>query len=192
MTEVFIMTELDNWFEKAMSTETYIKNMEQHKESLQNVYNNFAIPDDEDFFRRIENKNLRAIVITEDWCGDAMMNTPILLRLADKSHMQVRVLQRDSNLELMDQYLTNGKSRSIPIIIFIDENGEEVTHWGPRSEFVQKEVDRLMSGLPDKDAPGYKDKFMKKISMLTARFSTEAELWQSVYQSMRYRLEENL
>ncbi|WP_411843562.1 thioredoxin family protein [Salinicoccus sp. HZC-1] len=186
------MTELDNWFDQAMSAETYINDMEKHKENLENVYNNFAIPADEAFFRRLENKNLRAIVITEDWCGDAMMNTPILMRLAEKSHMEVRMLLRDSNLELMDQYLTNGKSRSIPIIIFIDENGEEVTHWGPRSEFVQKEVDELMAGLPDKESPEYKDEFTKKISVLTQRFSTEAELWQSAYQSMKKKLEDNL
>ncbi|KKK34179.1 thioredoxin [Salinicoccus sediminis] len=186
------MTELDNWFDKAMSAETYISNMEKHKENLENVFNNFAIPDDENFFRRLENKNLRAIVITEDWCGDAMMNTPVLLHLAKKSHMEVRMLLRDDNLELMDQYLTNGKSRSIPIIIFIDQNGEEVTHWGPRSGFVQEEVDAIMSGLPDKEAPGYKDKFTKKISTLTARFSTEAELWQSAYRSMKQELEANI
>jgi len=186
------MTELDNWFDKAMSAETYISSMEKHKENLENVFSNFAIPDDGDFFRRLEDKNLRAIVITEDWCGDAMMNTPVLLHLAEKSHMEVRMLLRDDNLELMDQYLTNGKSRSIPIIIFIDENGEEVTHWGPRSEFVQKEVDAIMSGLPDKEAPGYKDEFTKKISTLTARFSTEAELWQSAYRSMKQELEENI
>lgn len=186
------MTELDKWFGQAMSAEAYINDMEKHKENLQNVYNNFAIPDDEAFFRQLENKNLRAIVITEDWCGDAMMNTPVLLHLAQKSHMEVRMLLRDSNLELMDQYLTNGKSRSIPIIIFIDEAGEEVTHWGPRSEYVQKEVDRLMADLPDKESTEYKDAFMKKISTLIARFSTEAELWQSAYQSMKKRLEENM
>lgn len=183
------MTELDNWFEKAMSAEAYISNMEKHKENLKNVLNNFAIPDDEDFFRRLEDKNLRALVITEDWCGDAMMNTPVLLHLAKKSHMEVRMLLRDDNLELMDQYLTNGKSRSIPIIIFINEDGEEVTHWGPRSEAVQKEVDSIMDALPDKEDPAYKDRFTKKISMLTARFSTEAELWQSAYQSMKQKLE---
>ncbi len=187
-----VMTELDDWFDKAMSAETYISSMEKHKENLENVFNNFAIPDDGDFFRRIEDKNLRAIVITEDWCGDAMMNTPVLLHLAEKSDMEVRMLMRDDNLELMDQYLTDGKSRSIPIVIFIDENGEEVTHWGPRSEFVQKEVDAVMSGLPDKENPDYKDSFIKKVSTLTARFSTEAELWQSAYRSMKQKLEANI
>src|SRR5699024_1351815 len=73
--------------------------------------------------------------------------------------------------------------------IFINEAGEEVTHWGPRSEAVQKEVDSIMDALPDKEDPAYKDRFTKKISMLTARFSTEPELWQSAYQSMQQKLE---
>src|SRR5699024_6957778 len=114
------MTELDNWVEKAMSAEAYISNMEKHKDNMKNVLNNYAIPDDEDSFRRLEDKILLAHVITEDWGGDAMMNAPVLLHLAKKSHMEVRMLLRDDNLELMDQYLTNGKSRSIPIIIFIN------------------------------------------------------------------------
>src|SRR5699024_289404 len=88
-----------------------------------------------------------------------------------------------------DQYLTNGKSRSIPIIIFINEDGEEVTHWGPRSEAVQKEVDSIMDALPDKEDPAYKDRFTRKSSMLTARCATEAELWQSAYQSIKQKLE---
>jgi hypothetical protein len=38
---------------------------------------------------------------------------------------------RDTNPEVMDQYLTNG-SRSIPIVIALNESFEEVGHWGPR------------------------------------------------------------
>jgi hypothetical protein len=36
----------------------------------------------------------------------------------------------------MDQYLTNG-SRSIPIVIALDENFQEVGHWGPRPTELQ-------------------------------------------------------
>src|SRR5699024_11613417 len=97
------MTELDQWFDKAMSAEQYINNMKEHRENLQKVYDNFELPEDEEFFSRLKEKNLRAIVITEDWCGDAMVNTPVLLHLAEKSGMEVRMILRDSNLELMDQ-----------------------------------------------------------------------------------------
>jgi hypothetical protein len=36
----------------------------------------------------------------------------------------------------MDQYLT-GESRSIPVVIVLDESFEEVGHWGPRPTVLQ-------------------------------------------------------
>ena len=183
---------LEHWYGQAMTAEVYIEDMEKHRENLQKVYDEFQVPDDENFFRQLENRKLRVIVLTEDWCGDAMMNIPILLHLAEKSHMEVRMLLRDSNLELMDQYLTNGRSRSIPIFIFIDEDGEEVAHWGPRSETVQTAVDQLMAGLPEKDAPEYDAQFKEAIQTLTSRFISEETFWQATYESIKETLGEKL
>src|SRR5699024_8421220 len=117
---------LNEWYDKGMSADAYIASMQENKESLLYIYNEFNIPEDHTFFENVKKENLRVIVLTEDWCGDAMMNIPVLLRIAEKTGMEVRMLLRDDNLELMDQYLTNGKSRSIPIFIFIDEEGNEV------------------------------------------------------------------
>jgi hypothetical protein len=50
--------------------------------------------------------------------------------------LELRVILRDENPELMDQYLTNG-SRSIPIVIALDESFKEVGHWGPRPTQLQ-------------------------------------------------------
>ena len=69
--------------------------------------------------------------------------------MAEVSQIELRFLNRDENLELMDQYLTNQTSRSIPIFIFIDEAGEEKRVWGPRAEEVQQLVMSLRSELPD-------------------------------------------
>jgi len=49
---------------------------------------------------------------------------------------ELRVIQRDANPEVMDRYLTNG-SRSIPIVIALDENFQELGHWGPRPSELQ-------------------------------------------------------
>jgi hypothetical protein len=38
----------------------------------------------------------------------------------------------------MDQYLTNGKSKSIPKLIAIDENNKELFNWGPRPHVLQE------------------------------------------------------
>src|SRR5699024_6945956 len=116
---------LEQWFEKAMTVETYIANMETNQREVESIYRQFEIQDDENFFKKLSDEQLRVIVLTEDWCGDAMVNVPVLLKIAEKAKMEVRMLLRDQNLELMDQYLTNGTARSIPIFIFIDKGGNE-------------------------------------------------------------------
>ena len=79
----------------------------------------------------------KLLVIAEDWCGDASNTVPIIAKLADMSpSLELRIIARDKNLELMDQYLTNG-SRSIPIVIALDDEFEEIGHWGPRPTQLQ-------------------------------------------------------
>jgi hypothetical protein len=74
----------------------------------------------------------KLLVIAEDWCGDASNTVPIIARLVDLAPgLELRVIRRDENPELMDQYLTNG-SRSIPIVIALDDRFQEIGHWGPR------------------------------------------------------------
>jgi len=73
------------------------------------------------------------MVITEDWCGDSAQNLPYIASLAKlNNNINLRILLRDKNLDIMDQYLTNGVSRSIPILVSFNEYGEELFRWGPR------------------------------------------------------------
>jgi hypothetical protein len=84
-----------------------------------------------------EGMERKLLVIAEDWCGDASNTVPIVAKLADAiAGLELRVIQRDTYPEVMDQYLTNG-GRSIPIIIALDENYQEVGHWGPRPTELQ-------------------------------------------------------
>jgi hypothetical protein len=79
----------------------------------------------------------KLLVIAEDWCGDASNTVPIVAKLANESPgLELRVIMRDANPEVMDQYLTNG-SRSIPIVIALDERFQEIGHWGPRPTELQ-------------------------------------------------------
>ncbi|MGH7629288.1 MAG: thioredoxin family protein [Gemmatimonadales bacterium] len=95
---------------------------------------------------------LRLLALAEDWCGDASNTLPVLARLADLARgVELRLLRRDEHPELMDQYLTNG-SRSIPIVIALDENFEELGHWGPRPRALQRWVmGELGRGRPKAD-----------------------------------------
>ncbi|HXG45598.1 MAG TPA: thioredoxin family protein [Gemmatimonadales bacterium] len=79
----------------------------------------------------------RLLVIAEDWCGDASNTVPVLARWAEETPgLELRILRRDEHPEVMDRYLTDG-SRSIPIVIVLDEDFEEIGHWGPRPAALQ-------------------------------------------------------
>lgn len=80
---------------------------------------------------------LRLLVLTEDWCGDASNTVPVLARLAEAApELEVRLLKRDENPELMDRHLTNG-ARSIPLAIVLDEEFHPGGSWGPRPAELQ-------------------------------------------------------
>jgi hypothetical protein len=89
------------------------------------------------------NHTQKWIVITESWCGDSAQNLPVIAKLAqlnDKIYLQI--VLRDSNLQFMDQHLTNG-SRAIPKLIVQDKNDSELFSWGPRPAEAQNLFARL-------------------------------------------------
>lgn len=180
---------LNDWYEKAMAAQTYIDGMTKNKEQLLSIYERFQVnADDEAKFEQLKAKNLRVIVLTEDWCGDAMVNVPILLRICEKAGIEARMLLRDQNLELMDQYLTNGTARAIPIFIFIDEAGNEVAVWGPRAPEAQQLVDEARAKLPDEDAPDFKEKQIAMYKSFNETFTQDEQLWDRIYESIMDRL----
>lgn len=74
------------------------------------------------------------LVITEGWCGDAAQILPIIELMAKSSeNIELKIVLRDENEALMNQFLTNG-SKSIPKLIILDENFNLINHWGPRPE----------------------------------------------------------
>lgn len=79
------------------------------------------------------------LVISEAWCGDAAQNLPLIAKAAEFSpNIELKILLRDENLDIMDQFLTNG-GRSIPKLIAIDaENLEVLNEWGPRPKAAQE------------------------------------------------------
>ena len=80
------------------------------------------------------------LVLSEDWCGDAVNTVPVVAKLvALSSNLELRVLPRDENLDIMDAHLT-GTSRSIPVVILLDEEYGERAWWGPRPTALQHSV----------------------------------------------------
>ncbi|WP_307413031.1 thioredoxin family protein [Neobacillus ginsengisoli] len=176
---------LNEWFQKGLTRDQYINSMTKNKDEMLSIYEGFTLTDeDKNRLESLRAKELRAIVLTEDWCGDALLNNPILLRVADAAGIDIRFVLRDQNLELMDQYLTNGTSRAIPIFIFIDQEGNEVGVWGPRAPEMQALVEERRAALPDKDAADFQEKQMEMYKHLVASYQKDGSIWKTVADSI--------
>ncbi len=73
------------------------------------------------------------IVIAEGWCGDAAHSLPVINKLAEaNSLVDLRIVLREQQPDLMNDFLTNG-GKSIPKLILFDSEKETVLgDWGPR------------------------------------------------------------
>ncbi|MBX9854868.1 MAG: thioredoxin family protein [Gemmatimonadaceae bacterium] len=108
---------------------------------------------DSDLLARVNRLSARRhlLVLLEDWCGDAVNTIPALAALAAASDtVDLRILARDANPDLMDAHLTGG-TRSIPVVIVLDEAYRELGWWGPRPAPLQSWV-RLEGQALDKTA----------------------------------------
>jgi len=77
------------------------------------------------------------LVITELWCGDAAQNVPLMNKLAELNPLiQLKLVLRDENPELINRFLTNG-GKSIPILIATNNQREVLWKWGPRPVYAQ-------------------------------------------------------
>lgn len=78
-------------------------------------------------------KKITWLVITESWCGDAAHVIPVLNKLAElNSNINLRLVERDKNLDLIDMFLTNGGRAIAKLIMLDEETGEVLNTFGPR------------------------------------------------------------
>ncbi len=124
---------------KAMTYEEFFRASTENCPLWEGVYRTARVPEWATAPWRSERRapERRLLALVEDWCGDASNTIPVLARWAEQAPgLEFRVLRRDEHPAVMDRYLTNG-SRSIPIVVALDEEFRELGHWGPRPTELQ-------------------------------------------------------
>ncbi|HEY7358062.1 MAG TPA: thioredoxin family protein [Ktedonobacterales bacterium] len=114
-------------FEQGLTYDEYKAQMTRNQERFAANEQQLALePADLAAFKNLPHP-LNVLVIAEDWCGDVINNLPILGRIAAESGtLNPRVFLRDQNTDLIDQYLKEGKFRSIPVFVFFDDQFREL------------------------------------------------------------------
>jgi thioredoxin-like negative regulator of GroEL len=84
--------------------------------------------------------NFTLLVLSEGWCGDAAQILPVINKIAESSSkIDLKIVCRDENEALMNQFLTNG-GKSIPKVIIVNNKNEVINSWGPRPAIATKMV----------------------------------------------------
>lgn len=132
-------------FLQGMTFQQYLDQMGTNKEKFLEFLREVKIrPEDREALKKL-GKKLNVLVITEDWCGDALYNVPVLGKLVEGNpNVEVRVFLRDKNPDLMDQYLNQGTYRSIPVFAFFDENMNEIARFIERPPKVTEVIEKKM------------------------------------------------
>ena len=132
-------------FELGMTFQQYLDQMGTNKEKFVQFLGEITLtPEDRAALNGL-GRRLNVLVITEDWCGDALYNFPVLARMVEGNpNVQMRVFLRDKNPDLMDQYLNQKLYRSIPVFVFFDEHMKEVARFTERPPAQAEELDRRM------------------------------------------------
>jgi len=103
------------------------------------------------------------MVLSEISCGDSAQNLPVIAAIAALNPLiDMRILLRDANEDIMELYLTGG-TRSIPKLVAFTEKGREIFRWGPRPA-PAREI--FVAGKAD-GAP--KEKIIEKIHLFYGR-----------------------
>lgn len=101
------------------------------------------------------------LLLSEGWCGDAAQNVPVINKMAEASdNIELRMVLRDENLNLMDEFLTGG-GRAIPMMLVLDEDKNVISTWGSRPSEATKMV----------------EEYKKEHGKIDAEFKKNLQIW---------------
>jgi Thioredoxin len=108
------------------------------------------------------------LVISEAWCGDAGQIIPVLEMMSNENPLiQHRLIFRDEHPDIMDAFLTDG-GRSIPMVIFLDNEGTVLGNWGPRPEALHVIIQAqkaIMLAMPKEERKAYFEDIKTEVQM---------------------------
>jgi len=132
-------------FAQGMTPQQYLDQMGTNKDTFVKFLGDIKIrPEDKKALESL-GKKLKLMVITEDWCGDALYNVPVLFKLTEGNPgIETRVFLRDKNPDLMDPYLNKGMFVSIPVFAFFYPNMNEMARLLERPSKMTEELEAKM------------------------------------------------
>ena len=158
-------------FAQGMTFQQYLDQMNTNKDKfLETLAATHVTPQERTAFND-RGEKLNVLVITEDWCGDALTNFPVLAKMVEGApNVEMRVFLRDQNPDLMDQYLNRGIFKSIPVFVFFDRDMKEVARFIERppkiTEYMEQKQLELRRAMRAQHGPEWQRSAAEEIRTL--------------------------
>jgi thiol-disulfide isomerase/thioredoxin len=131
-------------FSQGFKYADYMAQIKVNKPRMEGFYNDFKVkPEDARAIQQLARKPngpVKMLVLGEDWCGDVVRGLPTLARLAEATGMELRIFPRDQHLDIMNEFLNQGRYQSIPVAVFYTKDHRYICHWIERPQAAIKET----------------------------------------------------
>jgi hypothetical protein len=177
-------------FATGLSWKDYMAQMGDTRARTEENYQKSVLTEDErKFFSGV--KNVRyVIMLAENWCGDVHRNSPLVAHVVEAiPNAELRVFFRDQAPDLRDTFLNNGY-QSIPVVVFFDQNWNEVGRWYERAHAATNKAAQIRSTTVDtapKDDKAKQDAAMNEFrSQVNAAYHAPGgALWRAAAAELR-------
>lgn len=123
-------------FETALEYEQYLSQSPSYQADRWHETAGRIPPLSEEQRQRLEgfHRILNVLMVSGVWCGDCVQQGSIVKQIVDAcdDEVQLRVMDRDSDIELRDELRILGAQR-VPVVVFLSEDFFEVGRFGDRA-----------------------------------------------------------
>jgi len=141
----------NNW-QLGLELDQFVEGMQTHYTDMQRRLKTVNLSEAEvKLFNKLD-QTVHGLVMTEDWCGDSLMNLPILVKIAEGApHLDLRIFLRHKWTDL-DAYFKERNVTNIPVFMFLDVDFKEIGVWVERSKAASERLGVWVSAHPEYEA----------------------------------------
>jgi hypothetical protein len=167
------------------SLDEFVAGMKTNQADMRRRLREAELPEsDRSYFTRFQSfqSPIHVLVMTEDWCGDSLMNLPILARIVEAAPgMDQRIFVRSESPDLNDYFATRSITH-IPVVAFLDAGFNEMGTWVERSQAAHTRVKLWLESHSEfrairDDATLTPDEKKARLREMTAGLTAEMEGW---------------
>ena len=125
----------------------YVASIERNQKRFEENYAGTEIPaEDIAAFKAPmakPNGPAKVLVIGEDWCPDVFRGMPVFQKLAEETGLEIKIMKRDDNKDVIAEFLNGGEFESIPVAVFYTKDHEYLYHFTERPAKANEQMKEL-------------------------------------------------